>query len=163
MASGEAAPSSVNYAGHGTSTVADCFNVYVAPRGLSGATDRGRTGRPVCAHARDFGLGRRGRLETRTSKNHAVGLEISSRRPVVGPLKSAALPPEITRRQFFGQLLGTVIAFLDNALTLITLASLLILGPAIGYAVISCFGWQNWSVPIQHPPLASARCLRCRE
>jgi hypothetical protein len=39
---------------------------------------------------------------------------------------------------------------LDNALTLITLASLFILGPAIGYAVVSCFNWQNWAVSIQH-------------
>lgn len=50
----------------------------------------------------------------------------------------------------FNQLLGTLRSFLDHALTLITLASLFILGPAIGYAVISCFNWQNWSVPIQH-------------
>ncbi|HET7889003.1 MAG TPA: hypothetical protein VFL62_22475 [Bradyrhizobium sp.] len=41
-------------------------------------------------------------------------------------------------------------SFLDHALTLITLASVFILGPAIGYAVVSCFGWQNWPVPIQH-------------
>jgi hypothetical protein len=40
--------------------------------------------------------------------------------------------------------------FLDHELTLITLASLFILGPAIGHAVVSCFAWQNWSVPIQH-------------
>ena len=39
---------------------------------------------------------------------------------------------------------------IDNALTLITLASLFILGPAIGYAVVSCFNWQNWAVSIQH-------------
>jgi len=41
-------------------------------------------------------------------------------------------------------------SFLDSALTLITLASLFILGPAIGYAVVSCFNWQNWRPPIQH-------------
>ena len=41
-------------------------------------------------------------------------------------------------------------SFLDSALTLITLASLFILGPAIGYAVVSCFNWQNWRAPIQH-------------
>lgn len=41
-------------------------------------------------------------------------------------------------------------SFLDNGLTLITLASLFILGPAIGHAVVSCFNWQNWKVPIQH-------------
>lgn len=41
-------------------------------------------------------------------------------------------------------------SFLDSALTLITLASLFILGPAVGYAVVSCFNWQNWAVPIQH-------------
>lgn len=40
--------------------------------------------------------------------------------------------------------------FLNHALTLITLASLFILGPAIGHAVVSCFAWQNWSVPTQH-------------
>lgn len=41
-------------------------------------------------------------------------------------------------------------SFLDNALTLITLASLFVVGPAISYAVVSCFNWQNWPVPIQH-------------
>ena len=41
-------------------------------------------------------------------------------------------------------------SFIDNALSLITLASLFILGPAIGYAVISGFRWQSWSVPVQH-------------
>jgi hypothetical protein len=41
-------------------------------------------------------------------------------------------------------------SFLDSTLTLITLASLFILGPAVGYAVVSCFNWQNWAVPIQH-------------
>jgi hypothetical protein len=41
-------------------------------------------------------------------------------------------------------------SFLDSALTLITLASLFILGPALGHAVVSCFDWQNWSVPVQH-------------
>jgi hypothetical protein len=39
---------------------------------------------------------------------------------------------------------------LDSALTLITLASLFIIGPAVGYAVVSCLNWQNWAVPIQH-------------
>lgn len=41
-------------------------------------------------------------------------------------------------------------SFLDNALTLITLASLFILGPTLGHAVVSCFDWHNWPVPIQH-------------
>jgi hypothetical protein len=41
-------------------------------------------------------------------------------------------------------------SFIDNALTLMTLASLFILGPAIGRAVVSCFEWPNWSLPIQH-------------
>ena len=41
-------------------------------------------------------------------------------------------------------------SFLDNALSIITLASLFILGPAIGYAAVSCFNWQNWPVAIQH-------------
>ena len=41
-------------------------------------------------------------------------------------------------------------SFLDNALSIITLASLFILGPAIGHAVVSCFRWQGWSLPIQH-------------
>jgi hypothetical protein len=40
---------------------------------------------------------------------------------------------------------------LDSALTLITLASPFIIGPAVGYAMVSCFKWQNWAVPIQHP------------
>ena len=39
---------------------------------------------------------------------------------------------------------------LDSALTLISLASLFIIGPAVGYAVVSCFSWQKWPVPIQH-------------
>jgi hypothetical protein len=46
--------------------------------------------------------------------------------------------------------MGTVMSFSDHALTLITLASLFILGLAIEHAVVSCFSWQNWSVPIQH-------------
>jgi hypothetical protein len=41
--------------------------------------------------------------------------------------------------------------FLDNALTLITLLSLFLLGPALGRAIIACFhNWQAWSLPIQH-------------
>jgi hypothetical protein len=40
--------------------------------------------------------------------------------------------------------------FLDSALSLMTLASLFIIGPAVGYAVVSCFNWQNWPLPIQH-------------
>src|ERR1700733_3096603 len=40
--------------------------------------------------------------------------------------------------------------FFDSALSLITLASLFIIGPAVCYAVVSCFNWQNWPVPIQH-------------
>jgi hypothetical protein len=41
--------------------------------------------------------------------------------------------------------------FLDNALTLITLLSLFLLGPALGRAMIACFsGWQDWWLPIQH-------------
>lgn len=41
-------------------------------------------------------------------------------------------------------------SFLDNALTLITLASLFIIGPTLGHAIVSCLNWQNWSVPVQH-------------
>jgi hypothetical protein len=48
-----------------------------------------------------------------------------------------------------GRKLGRM-SFLDNALTLITLASLFLLGPALGRALVSCFNWQNWSLPIQH-------------
>ena len=41
--------------------------------------------------------------------------------------------------------------FLDNALTLITLVSLFVLGPALGRALVACFeNWQGWSLPIQH-------------
>jgi hypothetical protein len=40
--------------------------------------------------------------------------------------------------------------FLDNALTLITLASLFILGPALGRVVVSCFDWEKCPVPIRH-------------
>src|SRR5580704_11431498 len=41
--------------------------------------------------------------------------------------------------------------FLDNALTLITLVSLFLLGPALGRALVACFeNWQGWSLPIQH-------------
>jgi hypothetical protein len=41
--------------------------------------------------------------------------------------------------------------FLDNVLTLITLVSLFLLGPALGRALVSCFeSWQNWPLPIQH-------------
>jgi hypothetical protein len=41
--------------------------------------------------------------------------------------------------------------FLDNALTLITLLSLFLLGPALGRAVVVSFrSWQNWSLPMQH-------------
>jgi hypothetical protein len=40
--------------------------------------------------------------------------------------------------------------FLENALTLITLLSLFLFGPALGRALIACFGsWRNWSLPIQ--------------
>lgn len=40
---------------------------------------------------------------------------------------------------------------LDNALTLITLLSLFLLGPALGRALVACIhGWQDWSLPIQH-------------
>lgn len=39
---------------------------------------------------------------------------------------------------------------LDTAVSLVTLASLFILGPALGHAVVSCFNWQNWPIPIQH-------------
>ena len=39
----------------------------------------------------------------------------------------------------------------DNALTLITLLSLFLLGPALGRAMVACLhGWQDWSLPIQH-------------
>jgi uncharacterized membrane protein len=41
-------------------------------------------------------------------------------------------------------------SFLDSALTLITLASLFIIGPAVGHALVSCLDWQSWRVPIQH-------------
>jgi hypothetical protein len=41
--------------------------------------------------------------------------------------------------------------FLDNALSLITLLSLFLLGPALGRALVARFdGWQNWSLPGQH-------------
>lgn len=40
--------------------------------------------------------------------------------------------------------------FLENALTLITLASLLIIGPAVGHAIVTCLNWQSWTVPVQH-------------
>jgi len=49
---------------------------------------------------------------------------------------------------------GRIVAamdFLDNALTLITLLSLFLLGPAIGRALVARFdNWQHWSLPIQH-------------
>jgi hypothetical protein len=45
---------------------------------------------------------------------------------------------------------GELMSFIDNALSLITLASVFILGPAIGYALVSCFNWQNLPVSIQH-------------
>ena len=39
----------------------------------------------------------------------------------------------------------------DNALTLITLLSLFLLGPALGRAMVACLhGWQDWSLPVQH-------------
>jgi hypothetical protein len=48
--------------------------------------------------------------------------------------------------------------FLDNALTLITLLSLFLLGPALGRAMVACFsGWQEWWLPIQH--LAIGICM----
>jgi len=50
-------------------------------------------------------------------------------------------------------------SWLDNALTLITLASLFILGPALGHALVSCFEWQNWSVPIQHLVVGICRLI----
>jgi hypothetical protein len=41
--------------------------------------------------------------------------------------------------------------FLDNALTLITLLSLFLLGPALGRALVARFdNWQDWSLPMQH-------------
>jgi hypothetical protein len=44
-----------------------------------------------------------------------------------------------------------VMGFLDNALTLITLVSLFLLGPALGRALVACFeNWQDWWLPIQH-------------
>lgn len=53
--------------------------------------------------------------------------------------------------EHFGSTAGRLtMNFLDSALSLITLASLFIIGPAVGYAVVSCFNWQNWPVPIQH-------------
>jgi len=40
---------------------------------------------------------------------------------------------------------------LDNALTLITLVSLFLLGPALGRALVACLpGWQDWWLPFQH-------------
>ena len=40
---------------------------------------------------------------------------------------------------------------LDNALSLITLLSLFLLGPAFGRALVACVpNWQDWSLPIQH-------------
>lgn len=41
-------------------------------------------------------------------------------------------------------------SFLDNAFSIMTLASLFILGPAIGHAIVSCLRWQDWSLPAQH-------------
>jgi hypothetical protein len=41
-------------------------------------------------------------------------------------------------------------SFFDNASTSITLASLFIVGPAVGHALVSCFDWQSWRAPIQH-------------
>jgi MFS family permease len=44
-----------------------------------------------------------------------------------------------------------VMGFLDNALSLITLLSLFLLGPALGRALVTYFdSWHNWSLPIQH-------------
>ena len=41
--------------------------------------------------------------------------------------------------------------FLDNALSLTTLLSLFLLGPALGRALVACFdNWQDWSLPVQH-------------
>ncbi len=61
------------------------------------------------------------------------------------------------RRLFFGLVpercrrIVAVIGFLDNALTLITLLSLFLLGPALGRALVARFdNWQDWSLPIQH-------------
>ena len=45
----------------------------------------------------------------------------------------------------------TVMSIFDNALTLITLVSLFLLGPLLGRAMVACLhGWQDWSLPIQH-------------
>jgi len=42
-------------------------------------------------------------------------------------------------------------SMLDNALSLITLLSLFLLGPAFGRALVACVpNWQDWSLPIQH-------------
>jgi hypothetical protein len=42
-------------------------------------------------------------------------------------------------------------AMLDNALTLISLISLFLLGPALGRALVACFArWQEWPLPLQH-------------
>jgi len=61
------------------------------------------------------------------------------------------------RRLFFGLVpdrcrhIVAVMGFLDNALTLITLLSLFLLGPALGRALVARFdNWQYWSLPIQH-------------
>jgi CBS domain containing-hemolysin-like protein len=41
--------------------------------------------------------------------------------------------------------------FLDNALSLITLLSLFLVGPALGRALVASFyNWQNWWLPFQH-------------
>ena len=70
------------------------------------------------------------------------------------PTHPAALATSSTRlRTCFRMLLALVAAmdFLDNALSLITLLSLFLLGPALGRAMIACFsGWQDWWLPIQH-------------
>jgi hypothetical protein len=61
------------------------------------------------------------------------------------------------RRLFFGLVpercrrIVAVMGFLDNALTLITLLSLFLLGPALGRALVARFdNWQDWSLPMQH-------------
>jgi hypothetical protein len=42
-------------------------------------------------------------------------------------------------------------SILDNALSLITLLSLFLLGPALGRALVACVpGWQDWPLAIQH-------------
>ncbi len=68
----------------------------------------------------------------------------------IGTRQRAVFLVKTDRVIFAGPLKIAMTSFLDDALTLMTLASLFIIGPALGHAIVSCFNWQNWSVPIQH-------------